>query len=268
MPRYLLVFLSLLTASAEETRRHAPAYSAEAIVNAATNQAGPIAPNTLVSIYGTGLCMAARAVSIEDLRGGVLPTVLPGTGCRVIFGGIPANIYYASPTQINFLVPSNLLPTTFDVRVTMNALNGPSVRLQLAETAPGLFQLSPEFVVATRPDGSVITPENPAQPGDVIVLYATGLGPTSPRAEAGQIATTAARVTTPNFRVLLEGVDVERDRAFYVGLTPYYAGLYQINLNLPVNLGDDPEIRIGFGDRLSPAGLKLPLRFFAEPDSR
>jgi uncharacterized protein (TIGR03437 family) len=268
MLRYLLAFLSILTASAEDTRRHAPAYTAEAIVNAATNQAGPIAPNTLVSIYGTGLCMAARAVSIEDLRGGVLPTVLPGTGCRVIFGGIPANIYYASPTQINFLVPSNLLATTFDIRVTMNALNGPSVRLQLAETAPGLFQLSPEFVVATRPDGSVITPENPAHPGDVIVLYATGLGPTSPKAEAGQIATTAARVTTPNFRLLLDGTDVERWRAFYVGLTPGFAGLYQINLTLPENLADKPVIRIGFGDLLSPEGLKLPLLSSVESEFR
>jgi uncharacterized protein (TIGR03437 family) len=267
MLRYLLAIFSLLTASAEDTRRHAPAYTAEAIVNAATNQAGPVAPNTLVSIYGTGLCMASRAVSPEDLSGSVLPTVLPGTGCRVIFGGIPANIYYASPTQINFLVPSNLLATTFDVRVTMNALNGPAVRLQLAETAPGLFQLDPEFAVATRPDGSVITPENPAQPGDVIVLYATGLGPTSPRAEAGQVATTAARVTTPNFRLLLNGIDVERERAFYVGLTPGFAGLYQINLNLPMNVADDPAIQVGFGSRLSPEGLKLPLKSFVESRS-
>lgn len=259
MLRYLLAFAFVFTAGAEDTRRHAPAYTAEAIVNAATNQAGPISPNTLVSIYGTGLCMAARAVSPEDLRGGILPNVLPGTGCRVMFDGIPANIYYASPTQINFLVPSNLIATRYEVLVTMNALNGPAVRMQLAETAPGLFQLDPEFTVATRPDGSVVTPDNPARPGDVIVLYATGLGRTSPRAEAGQIATTAARVTSPGFRLLLDGSDVDRERAFYVGLTPGFAGLYQINLRLPENLVENPSIRIGFGDQLSPEGLKLPL---------
>jgi uncharacterized protein (TIGR03437 family) len=269
MLRYLLASaILILPATAGDLWRHAPAYTAEAIVNAATNQAGPIAPNTLVSIYGTGLCMAARAVSAEDLRGGVLPTVLPGTGCRVMFDGIPANIYYASPTQINFLVPSNLIATRYEIRVTMNALNGPAVRLQLAEAAPGLFQLDPEFVVATRPDGSVITPDNPAAPGDVIVLYATGLGRTSPRAETGQIATTAARVTSRDFRLLLEGIDVEPTRAFYVGLTPGFAGLYQINLTLPENLFSNPPIRIGFGDLLSPEGLKLPLTSSVEAQPR
>ena len=176
-----------------------------------------------------------------------------------MFDGIPANIYYASPTQINFLVPSNLLASRYDVLVTMNALNGPAVRMQLAETAPGLFQFDPEFAVATRPDGSVVTPDNPARPGDVIVLYATGLGRTSPKAEAGRIATTSARVTTPDFRLLLDGNDVERWSTFYVGLTPGFAGLYQINLTLPENLANNPSIRIGFGDQLSPEGLKLPL---------
>ena len=259
MLRYLLASAFIFTAIAEDTRRNAPAYTAEAIVNAATNQAGPIAPNTLVSIYGTGLCMAARAVSAEDLRGAVLPTVLPGTGCRVLFGGHLAHIYYASPTQINFLVPSDLLATTFEVQVTMNALNGPAVRLQLTETAPGLFQLDPEFAVATRPDGSVVTPEDPARPGDVIVLYATGLGMTSPKAERGRLPASAARVVSPDFRLLLDGIDVERERAFYVGLTPGFAGLYQINLVLPENVASNPSIRIGFRDRLSPDGLKLPL---------
>src|SRR5207302_7350226 len=93
----------------------APVYSAESIVNAADNQTGTLAPNTIATVYGAGLAYGTRALTADDIRGGVLPTALPGTDVRVIIGGLPANLYYVSPTQINFLVPANLLPgkTTF-----------------------------------------------------------------------------------------------------------------------------------------------------------
>jgi uncharacterized protein (TIGR03437 family) len=46
----------------------------------------------------------------------------------------------------------------------------------------------------------------------------------------------------------------------YAGLTPGWAGLYQINLIVPGNVGTDPEISVAIGDQASPAGLKLAVR--------
>ena len=102
--------LSLVTLLLAVALQAAPSYSAASIVNAADNLAGPLAPNTIATIYGTGLAYGTKWLTPDDIRGGVLPTVLPGTGVRILVGGVLANLYYVSPLQINFLVPPNLLP--------------------------------------------------------------------------------------------------------------------------------------------------------------
>src|ERR1700738_4813935 len=168
---------SVLRADAS-ANREAPSYSGNSIVNAADNQPGPLAPNAIATIYGTGLAYTTKAISPQDIHGGLLPTVLPGTGIRVLVSKLPANIYFVSPTQINFLVPSSLLPGPAEVQVILDNLAGPPVAIDIAASAPALFQLDQQTPIATRVDGSVITTDNPAQAGDIIILYATGLGQT------------------------------------------------------------------------------------------
>src|ERR1700720_1278834 len=90
--------------------RDAPAYSGSSIVNAADNLVEPLAPNTIATIYGKNLAYGIKSLTLNDISRGVLPTVLPGSGVRILVGGFLANPYYISPTQINFLVPPNLLP--------------------------------------------------------------------------------------------------------------------------------------------------------------
>jgi len=93
------------------------------------------------------------------------------------------------------------------------------------------------------------------------VLYASGLGPTSPPAIAYKLVQVAAQaVNAGDFRVWLNGAVVDPKRIFYAGLTPGFAGLYQINVQLPDNAPPNPEIRIGFVDPQSPAGRFLPLQ--------
>jgi uncharacterized protein (TIGR03437 family) len=97
-----------------------PSYIAAGIVNAADNRPGPLAPNTLASLYGVRLSYVTAAMTPNDILGGVLPTVLPGTGVHVTVGNLPATIYYVSPDQINFLVPANLLPAASTVQVVLD----------------------------------------------------------------------------------------------------------------------------------------------------
>ena len=44
------------------------------------------------------------------------------------------------------------------------------------------------------------------------------------------------------------------------GATPDSVGLYQINIELPPDVGTDPEIQVAVGAQSSPAGLQLAVR--------
>ena len=241
--------------------RDAPFYTADSIVNSADGQPGPLAPTSIATIYGTGLAFVTRTLSGDDVRSGLLPTVLPGTGVTVSVGSLAANVFYVSPTQINFLVPSSLRPGPTTVRVTLNGILGPAIAMQLADESPALFQLDPQTVIAVRLDGSLITQDVPAKPNDIVVLYATGLGQTVPAAIYSTIMTGAAPILNlPEFAVLLDGAAVDRGMVLYAGAAPGFAGLYQINLLLPPGTGVNPQIQIGVGSALSPANLTLPVK--------
>jgi len=239
----------------------APYYTAESFVSAASNAAGPVSPHSIASLYGENLAWVTRAIRPEDLRGNQMPTVLPGSGVRVIIGGLLAGIYYASPSQVNLLVPNELLPGRHTLEVVRDGVAGPRVTVTLAAEAPELFQTQPgNWAVATRADGSPVTPQSPASPGDTLILYATGLGRTVPDSHSGQIAAGAASLARRReFNLWLNDLFV--DAVHYVGLTPGFAGLYQINVTLPRETPPNPEIRLGFAGRpMSRLGVRLAVK--------
>jgi uncharacterized protein (TIGR03437 family) len=240
--------------------RVAPIYSAASIVNAADNQPGALAPNTIGTIYGANLAYNTAAISQNDIQDGLLPTVLGASETRVFVDNFPADLYYVSPTQINFLVPPKLSVDSVVIRVVVDSLTGPAIQLMLAPAAPGLFQLDVQNAVATRADGSVLTPSVPAKPGDIVLLWATGLGQTAPPPIYGQLATAAAPlVAGANLSILLDGVPVDPTAIEYAGLAPGFAGLYQINVWLPVSTGTNPEIRLQLNGASSISGVHLPV---------
>jgi uncharacterized protein (TIGR03437 family) len=237
-------FAPILTADA-------PIYSADSLVNSADNQAGWLAPNTIATMYGKYLSYATATLTPADIRGGVLPTVLPSTGARILVNGLPANPYYVSPTQINFLIPPNLLPGPATVQLVINGLAGPPISVALGAAAPALFQIDRQNIIATHADGSLITPAASAKPGDVVVLYATGLGQTIPPMGYGELPSSAAPLQMlSRFQVFLDGNPVDASSIAYAGIAPGFAGLYQINLILPGSTGSNPDIRLAVGDAI------------------
>ncbi|MEO7145403.1 MAG: IPT/TIG domain-containing protein [Bryobacteraceae bacterium] len=238
-----------------------PFYSSASIVNAAANLSGPLAPNTIASIYGTGLAYGIKGIAPQDLQGGALPYVLSNTGVRVWVNNIAAGIYFVSPNQVNFLVPAAIAPGPGQVVVTLDGHAGPAVTVTIAPAAPAFFQLDVHTVIGTHADGSTITHDAPAQPGETIVLYATGLGQTMPPVSYGEIATKATPVQNPgSVVVLVDGAAVDPASVSYAGLAPGFAGLYQVNLQVPASAGADPEIRIGMAAFTSPPNLILPVQ--------
>src|SRR5437868_15349985 len=106
LPRAALVS-GLLLSAGNSSRAASPSYSAASIVNSATNTADALAPNTIASIYGVNLSYDTAALSSSEIVGGMMPRLLVGVGVYV--AGTAAPLYYVSPHQINFLIPSDLL---------------------------------------------------------------------------------------------------------------------------------------------------------------
>lgn len=264
MPRAILLVAALAAfthGSGTGATREAPSYTVASIVNSASNQSGAFAPNTFLTIYGTNLAYTTKALQESDIRDNTLPTILPGTGVSVFINHIRAQIFYVSPTQLNILVPADAGTGPAQLQIVLDNLAGPSTALTFTATAPALFQSGVSTAIALHADGSVVTADAPARAGEDIVLYATGLGQTVPRAVYGAIPLTAARIAdTPHFSVLLDGAVVDPNRVAYVGATPGFAGLYQINVKLPDSTGPNPEVRLQTLDGISPAGIQIPVQ--------
>ncbi len=249
---------------------NAPSYTAASIVNAATQTPGPLAPNTIATVYGTNLSWDTYAITPADLSGGSLPQTVHGV--TVFVGGLTTSIYYVSPTQINFLIPYELIPGPVTIYVARDGVGGPKVTVQLDQASPGFFEWSGNMAIAEHGDPSVcasdpaaqlagclVSGEFPASPGETIVLYAAGLGHTSPNTQSGLLARQPAQIASlANLEIVLDGNAVPPQNILYAGLTPGFAGLYQINLRLPDSFAPNPVIQIVIGSDSSPATVQLP----------
>jgi uncharacterized protein (TIGR03437 family) len=237
----------------------APAISANGVVNGASFQPG-VAANSWVTIQGTNLAAQTDDWS-HSIVNGALPTMLDGVS--VTIGGKPAYIYFISPGQLNVLAPD--VPAG-PVTVTVTTAGGTSASFATTASAygPAFFTWPANQVVATRQDYSYAVKAGTfagattvaAKPGDVLILWATGFGPTLPVAPSG-IATpgngsyptaTAPAVTINNTPAVVYGA----------ALAPGSGGLYQIAIQVPPSLADgDWPIQATIGGVASPAGTIL-----------
>jgi uncharacterized protein (TIGR03437 family) len=261
-PRLFLLLLALVCTPvcirAQITGALTPLYTPQSIVNAATQAAGPLAPNTIATIYGTDLSFDMRAVSSGDIVHGAMPTTLDGVGVWV--DSNPCGLFFVSPNQINFLMPYSLGAGTHSIIVERDSVAGPSVSIQVTTTSPGLF-LYNGAALAVHLNGDVISPVEPAAPGEIIVIYANGLGKTSPDAPPDQLATAAFSIYyASQLQVLLNGVPCPAGSVLYAGLTPGFAGLYQINLTLPPDAPPNPYIQLIIGPQASDPTVQIAVQ--------
>lgn len=235
-----------------------PDYSAKGIVSTGSSTAGPFAPNSLITIYGSGLAMSEHGITPADIVDNRLPNELMST--RVYIDSYAAPLLYVSETQINLLIPAKQPIGKAEIQVVRQGQAGRLITIEIGAAAPALF-LSGEYAIATHADNSLITAEKPARAGEWIVIYAAGLGKADTMPGSGELPPYLSElVNRAGFRVLLNGTAVDPERIRYAGLTPLSAGLYQVNVILPDDVPADPELRLFVGDAGSPQGVKLLLR--------
>jgi uncharacterized protein (TIGR03437 family) len=229
------------------------------VVNGASFQPGVVA-NSWVTIQGTGLAPKTDDWS-NSIVNGALPTSLDGVS--VSMGGKPAYIYFVSPGQVNVLVP-DVPPGPVTVIVTTAGGTSAPVTATASAYGPSFFVWPGNQAVATRTDYSYAvkagtfagTTTVAAKPGDVIILWATGFGPTNPVAPLG--VATPGSGTYPTASAPTVKVNNTPALVYGTALAPGSAGLYQIAIQVPSNLADgDWPIQATIGGVTSPAGTIL-----------
>jgi uncharacterized protein (TIGR03437 family) len=236
----------------------APSYTSAGIVNASDYSPGPFAPGSVIALFGSNLSRSVYALQASDIQFPYLPTTLNYT--EVIVDNSPVALFYVSPTQVNFMVPATDGVGQMTVQVVREGLAGPVLTLPVVDAAPALFVTGNNQALATHADYSLVTPSAPAQPGEIIVLFATGMGKTSPDPGPGEIPTYAAPIVNQStLQVTLAGQPVDPSLIKYAGLSPGCAGLYQINLAIPPSAPSNPAIQVSLAGQTSAAGLILPV---------
>ena len=223
------------------------------VVNAAafTPFTTGLAPGELITIFGTNL-------STSTVVDPTFPTTLGGV--TITINGKLAPIYVVSPTQLSAIVPYETSGIVAEIVVNRNGTQSNRVTAFVNRTAPGVFAVPPTglgYAAALHPDYSLVTPQNPARPGETIALYLTGLGAVNP-----QVANGAAGPVNP-LAEAVENLDVriggQSATIAFAGLAPLLRGLYQLNVTIPANVATgDQYVDIGGPDTLN-SQILLPI---------
>jgi len=208
----------------------------------------PVAPGTLVTIYGENLS-ESRTIP----TGSPLPLAVDGT--EVLLGGRALPILFSSANQINAQIPFDLaVNTTHQVVVRRKEqLSVPEV-FSVAAAQPGIFSLNQTGDgqgIVIGESGGLASPAQPATRGSAVVIYCAGLGSVSPFVtEGSQAPAEPLARTTAAVSVEIGGKPAQ---VLFSGLTPGFAGLYQVNAIVPVDapVGDAVELSLKIAGQTS-----------------
>ena len=237
-----VVFVNLSVGSSTASRRR-PRIGNAGIVSGATFTTG-ISPGSLTSLFGTDMASTTATASLSPLASSLavnnsagsggfsLPTILANT--QVLVNGTPAPLLYVSPDQINFEMPVDVSVPSVQIVVASDDVPSDSESVQIAPEAPAIFTNPPggsgQGIILNQ-DFSLNSAANPAAPGSIIMIYATGLGPVTPAVSSGQPGGTSPLSTTVNTPVVL--IDNLPAKVLFSGLAPGFVGLYQVNVQIP-----------------------------------
>jgi len=225
-----------------------------------------IAPNTWVEIKGSNLapagdsspaCAPGRCWLGSDFFGNQMPAELDGVSATV--NGKSAYVYYISPTQVNILTPPDAMLGPVQVQLTNAGVSSAPAMVQAQALSLSFFVFNGgPYIAATHVGGSLLGPTSlypglttPAKPGETVVLYANGFGPTSTPVVSGSVVQSGTLSPLPVIKI--GGVTAI---VSFAGLTA--VGEFQFNVIVPATLanGDQP-IAATYGGSTTQAGTLI-----------
>jgi uncharacterized protein (TIGR03437 family) len=211
----------------------APAISA--VANAASWATGPVAPGEIVIIAGNFL--ADSALIGAQTSAGFVAASLGAT--TVLFDDVPAPLLYTMANQLSAIVPYEVSgQAQTSIQVEYQGVRSTPFTVAVAPTAPGIFTLnesgSGQGAIVNQ-DGSINGPGNPAAGGDVVSIYGTGEGQTTPLGTDG-IIVTAADLRQP-VQTVTVSIGGQNATVLYAGSAgDEVAGLLQIDARVPLGI--------------------------------
>ncbi len=211
--------------------------SVSAVLNGASNLGGPVSPGEIVVITGSGLG-PAQLIPATPGTNGLYSAQLSGT--TVQFNGTPAPLIYTWAGQVAAQVPDSVSAGAAQVTITFEGRTSASFPVQVTQYAPGVFTLDSTGkgqAVALNQDGSINSGSKAAQAGDVISLYATGIGDGPVTVTIGGLSSTL----TPIKKI---------------------AGVTQVDAKIPggIQTGSAVPVVVQVGNTSSQAGVTIAVR--------
>jgi uncharacterized protein (TIGR03437 family) len=220
----MFVFIVLSLGGMAQTAAPQPRIDPAGVVNAATLTAG-ISPGAMMFIYGSGLS--------SDTAGAASPLPTSIVGTQVLVNGVPAPLFYVSPSRITAQVPWEAnTAVTLKIQVSVNGVGSNEVFAASKAFSPGVFSVGGGQGAIMTADGALAAPigfypgSRPVRPGETISIYANGMGTMTNRPASGAAALAQpASVGRTNPVVTIGGVQATRT---FFGLAPGYVGVWLI----------------------------------------
>jgi len=226
------------------------------VSNAASYAAGGIAPGEIVYIAGS----IAPGVSGVISASGSFGTQLAGASIQ--FNGVAAPLIYVSAAAAAAIVPYEVSGPTAQVTVTYQGQTSAPFQVPVLASIPGLFTANSSGtgeVAALNQDSSINSSSNPAAPGSIVTLFATGEGQTSPAGVDGKLA--AAPLPKPLLPVSVTMGSIGAYVAYAGGAPGEVAGVMQVNAQLPAGVtGPAVPVLLIVGSATSQIGATIAVQ--------
>ena len=247
----------------------------QGILNAASFTT-PVAPGALLSIFGTSLATSmasADTIPLSTSLGGVTVQFVQGSNSYAapllfVFPGDPSQ---NSPAQINAQLPWEIDPNGPAVSVTVTSNNATSnaATVPVGALGPGVFASNGLAIAVNNSDGTLVWPAgavpglttHAAKAGDVLIIYATGLGALDnsiPDGQAPAYLDNLLRNTTTAPTVLVGGIQAQ---LVYSVLSPQFVGVNQLAITVPTGVtpGNNVPLQIQEGGVTSPNSTAIAI---------
>ncbi|MBM3787312.1 MAG: hypothetical protein FJW30_23380 [Acidobacteria bacterium] len=198
------------------------------------------APGAFITIFGENMAQADR-LGLDTP--GTFPTELGGV--QVEFNGKPAPLLFVSPAQINLQVPFDLQLSEYRLIVKRGELVSAPSALGVGSASPAVFTADQTgrgqaLVFRSGAEGAQILagPGAAAWQGEIVTIWAAGLGPTNPLVDEGKAVSADSRFDTTGQVQVRFGEKLASQVAAF--LAPGQIGIYLVTAMIPADapLGD------------------------------